>query len=222
MTKEELEFHRGQYFAFVDEANSFNRQGNYAKALESAVFALEHIDGMMQFCRKYESKGPISIEALAVIFKLAPLLFEYGILTKVEVLLSSERRISKNSTEDLQQGLAQAKRLMGDCRRLWNHIEQHPNCEQSELRRSLDGDQNQWRNIAEFWEQSGVVSRHKHGTTIYLTLRTRMQEPVTAKCPTCGSIVKAPKVLLLEFAPCPHCHHDVWFVFRIEDVALSN
>jgi hypothetical protein len=221
-TKEELEFHRRQYFAFVDEANSFNRQGNYAKALESAVSALEHIDGMMQFIRKYESKGPVSIEALAVIFKLAPLLFEYGFLNKVEILLISERRISKISAEDLQQGLAQAKGLMGDCRRLWNHIELHPNCEQADLRQSLGGDQNQWRNIAEFWEQNGFISHHKQGTSVYLTLKTRMQEPVTAKCPACGSIVKAPKVLLLEPAPCPHCHHEVSFVFRTEEVALSH
>jgi hypothetical protein len=101
---------------------------------------------------------------------------------------------------------------MWDAHRLWNHIEQHPNSRQDELRRTLHGDQDQWRALAETWERMGLLSRLSEGGSYQLSFCTRMDEPASAKCPSCAAIGKAPKSKLLHELACPKCHSHVLFV----------
>jgi hypothetical protein len=222
MTKDELEFHHHQYFALLDEANAFVRQGDYINALQSAASSFDHIDGMMQYKRRYDSKDPIHIETIGIVLKLSPLLFESQIVTRLETLLRTEKRIGKNSAGNLAGQLLDASALMEDARRLWNQVEKHPNCEQDQLPQDLGGRQERWQHIAEFWSQIGLISRVCQGNSISLTLATRMDEPVMAKCPFCGSIVKAIKTILLDEAPCPHCHKSVVFVLLTSPDANLN
>jgi len=56
MTKAEMEHHQQKYQSLMADARAAERAGLYRKAIEKALASWEHIDGMMQYERRYESK----------------------------------------------------------------------------------------------------------------------------------------------------------------------
>jgi hypothetical protein len=95
---------------------------------------------------------------------------------------------------------------------MWDHLEQNPETRQDELRKSLGGEQDQWRSLAELCERMGLLQRVPQGNSYQLALCTRLGEVVPGKCPACGAISDAPKAMLLEPLICPDCHKEVSFV----------
>src|SRR5262249_14234082 len=133
-------------------------------------------------------------------------------LNKLDAVLKGQRRIEKNASVNLAESRTRAREQMWDAHRLWNHLERHPNARQDELRKTLGGDQDQWRRVSETWEKMGVICRVAEGNSYRLSLATQLDEPVFAKCPTCGVVAKAPKAKFLDEAVCPKCHAHVSFV----------
>jgi len=205
MTKAELERHQAEYYALVTQVRSALQSRRFHLAIELAVSAWPYIDGMMQFERRYESKEFKSIEAIDVVVRLAPLLFDFQCLNKLADLLKAQRRIDKNASADLAANLSNAQALMWEAHRLWKHLEANLDARQDELRKNLGGDQDRWRGIAEEWERIGVVRRTPDGGSYRLALCTRMDEPVHGKCPSCGVVAKARKARMLVETPCPKC-----------------
>ena len=216
MTKAEMEEHRNIYQAFLAHARTASQAGLYREAVNLAVFAWEHIDGMMQYERKYEKREFASIEAIDIVLKYAPLLFDLPRLDALESLLQERRRIDRDTSEDLGEKLTEARELMWDAHRLWNHIEQSPGVRQDALRQLLGGDQERWRSICEAWEKMGLLGRTQQGNSYCLELLTRMGEVVSAKCSYCGCIVEAPKAMLLEVLTCTTCRSAAVFVILPE------
>jgi len=80
MTKAEMSDHFVRYEASMRVARIAHRNGLYRDAVKSALAAWNHIDGMMQYARRYEKTEFDSIEAIDLVLKYAPILFEYNIL----------------------------------------------------------------------------------------------------------------------------------------------
>jgi len=72
MNKAEMESHRNDYYALMAQAWAAHHKGLYRKAVEWALSSWDHIDGMMQYERRYGKKEFESIEAIDMVLKYAP------------------------------------------------------------------------------------------------------------------------------------------------------
>lgn len=222
MKKTEMEadassYHQEMYFAVTAQ-----RQGLQREAVKHALLALPFIDGMMQYERKYKDKAFDSIESIDIVLKYAPLLFDLQSLNDLEALLTAKRTIDRHASADLARDVDQARQRMWQAHHLWNHIERNPDCRQDELRRALGGDQDEWRAMAEAWHAMSLLRRTPAGGSCRLTLSTRLAEVVSAKCPSCGTIVQCPKAFCLETTGCPDCKADGVFVLLAGHAATES
>ena len=220
MKKVEMESHRDQYYSRISNARTALEQGLYDKALKLASASWEFVDGMMQFERKYEGKEFDTVEGIEIILDYAPLLFDVESLDKLEVLLRTERRIDKNASEDLAEKLGKARSLMWEAHRVWSHLEIVDATRQDELHKALGGDENVGRYLIATWERMGLVRRAIDGESHRVELATRMDEKVSAKCPSCGVVGKARKAKFLERISCPKCADQVEFTILAAESAM--
>ena len=77
MKKAEMEDHRAEYQALMSKARSAEREGFCRRAVELALASWDHIDGMMQYERRYENKEFANVQGIEMILKYAPLLFDF-------------------------------------------------------------------------------------------------------------------------------------------------
>ncbi len=212
MKKADMEFHRAQYQGLMVEARAAEREGRYRLALEQAVSAWEHIDGMMQYERKYDDAEFQSVAAIEMSLRYAPFLLDFKTLDNLDSLLKDCRRIERNTSEALKDKLGQARARMWENHQLWDYLEKNPGTRQDHLRRILGGDQDQWRSTVERWERMCLLRRIPDGESYRLALATRMDEVILTKCPSCGEVVEGPKAMFLEDIVCPECETSVVFV----------
>jgi hypothetical protein len=216
-TKTELEADFTQYRAIMDQVRSACHASDYQRAVELAISAWGSIDGMVQYERRYcNRKDHSTIESIDCVLRYAPLLFDFESLDKFAAFLKSRRTIGQNSAADFAQRLADARSLMEDALRLWNHLEQQGECRQDKLRSDLGGDQDSWRSMAETWERMGLIQRAPDGGSYRLKLTTQPDQQMRGKCPSCGVTGKAPQLRLLDTITCPKCHAAVHFVLMSE------
>lgn len=205
MKKAEMEGHHADYERLMASAAAAQRAGLYRKAVEFALEAWDHIDGMMQYERKYENREFTSIAAIEIVLRFAPLLFDFPSLDRLEALLKECRRIQNNTAVSLDSRLEDARSRLWENHRLWDYLERNPGCLQNELRQVLGGEQGPWRAVVEDWERLGLLHRDADGASCRLTLCTCMEDVVKAKCPSCGNVVEGHKGLFLEALPCSRC-----------------
>lgn len=217
MTKAEMEEHDRQYHALLAQAEAAVRQGLFRQAVQNALAAWDHIDGMMQYDRKYEKASFNTIPAVDLVLRYAPLLLDFRQLDRLEVLLKEYRRIERDTTADIGDQLAQARARMRNAHRLWDYIEHHPDVRQAGLRAALGEQQQEWADIVTAWEKMGLLRRIPDGSTYRLALSTRMGELVSAKCPDCGELTQGPKAMFLDEVPCPHCRKRTLFVLLTDE-----
>jgi hypothetical protein len=210
--KAEMDEHRAAYQALMAEARAAEGGGLYAKAVHAALAAWEHIDGMMQYERRYTEKEFASIAAIELVLKYAPFLLDFPSLDALEKLLDENRRIERNTTSGVGEKLRKARERLREFHRLWEHIEKNPDAKQDELSAILGGDQGQWRAVAEGWERMGLVRRTPDQGTYKLAISTRLGEVVRGKCSSCGELGEGPKAIFLEKTECPKCRTRVFFV----------
>ena len=220
MKKADMLRHREEYQSLMAEARSAEQEGVYRKAVELALSSWDHIDGMMQYERRYANREFANIEGIDVILRYAPLLFDFSSLDALETILKNSRRIEKNTSENLGGKLAKARARMWDAHRLWDHLERHPEVSQDKLSRALGGSRDRWRSITDAWENMALVYRTRDGESHRIALSTRMGRVVPGKCSSCGVVVSAPKAMLLEKLPCPECRATVFFI--ILSTATTN
>jgi hypothetical protein len=213
MKKHELESHYGQYGVLVTHARKLEAAGEHLSSIEACKEAWLYADGMMQYGRRYENEEYRSLEAIEIVLKHAPLIFDSGSLGELRDLLKTFRRIDKNTEEDLTSKLASAEELMRAAHKLWNCIENSPGIRQNSLKKTLGGDQDQWRSIAERWEKMGVLIRDSVAGSYELRFSTRMDSPSNAKCTLCGSTHEVQKSAILEKQNCPQCHAKTNFIY---------
>ena len=213
-TKAELEDDCIQYAEMMQKAREAHQAGDFVAAISAAAAAWEFVDGMLQFTRRYGGVESVkSIEAIDYVLRYGPVFFQAGYFEVLIGLLKSQRRIEKTTSVRIVDELAKARSMMQEAYRLWSHLASANQVRQDELRRTLGGDQDCWRWIAETWEKAGVIQRMPEGNSYRLQMRTKMSEEIRAKCPSCGAIGKAAKLRLLDAITCPKCKAQNHFVF---------
>lgn len=212
MKKAEMEAHHAQYRACIVAAQSAESRGMYRLAIQSAVAACEHIDGMLQYDRKYGNQEHTSLLAFDLILKYAPLLLDISKLAELATLVDDCARIQKGIDTNVGDLLAGARARLWENHRLFSHLERHPGDPQESLQQRLGGDQNHWRSVAEGWSRMGLLNRVPAGSTYRLSLSTQTGQLVAGKCPCCGHVAEAPKGMFLEEASCPECSSRTLFV----------
>lgn len=212
MKKAEMEAESLQYREMMSVAQAAERRGMYREALTVAISAWPYVDGMVLHERKYRDNEVANIAAIDLVLRYAPLLLDARPLNELEKLLTSYKRVLKDSFESMSERLARARAQIWENHRLWTYLEQNPGTEQDGLRQALGGEQERWRSVAESWERMGLLGRTPAGRSYRLTLATRMGEIVRAKCPGCGHVDEAPKGMFLEQMTCPNCRARVVFV----------
>lgn len=212
MKKEEMEGHYHSYQNSMDQVRGLTAQGLFAEALKQAFEAWDHVDGMMQYARKYHKQEFEDIEAINFVLEHAPLLFDFKSLDKLEQILKSCKRIEKNTQVCIADLLSEARSLMEQAHKLWTHLEHNHYAPPGQLSKELGGKQKQWDSIVTSWEKMRLVSRDGQEKNGRLNLQTRMGALIYGKCPQCGSIQMAPKGVLLEPTTCPDCNEKVSFV----------
>lgn len=217
MTKTEMEHHRNAYYEHVANAKAALKQKLFHHAMRFAACSWEHIDGMMQYERKYEGRDSLNQEGIDLVLHYAPLIFDADSLDNLESRLKGQKRIAKHADTNFEHGLARARAVMWDAHRLWNQIELRSEVRQDNLRTEFGGDQHQWRALAEAWQEIGLIVRVPDGGSYRLSFNTNMSEATTARCPTCGAVAKAPKAKFLEKRHCPKCGVVVSFVLLARD-----
>ncbi len=221
MKKSEMEAHHAEYEMLMDAARQAERDGFFRTAVELALSSCDNIDGMMQYKRKYEDAEFNSIRALDVVLSYAPLLLDYPSLDTVESLLKDNRRIERYTSENMIDKLADARALMWDAHRLWDHLESQGDALEDELCRVLEGTDDRWRLIIDAWEHIALVSRVPERGSYRLALCTRMGKVVSAKCASCGAVTEAPKAMFLEKMTCHKCRTKALFVILAPEAAAD-
>jgi hypothetical protein len=217
--KVELEEDRAQYHELVAKARSALSDGRFQEAIRLAASSWTHIDGMMQYERKYENREFSNIESIDIVLEYAPLLFEFALLDELESLLKTQRKIDRDASDDLAANLSEARTRMWAAHRLWNHLEKMGECIQDQLCSTLGGDQGQWRKIAETWETMDVIHRTPDRATFRLSFQTRMDAETDAKCPSCGTVVTRCKSQFLNEMACPNCRTRARYRFVFIEAA---
>ncbi len=205
MKKAELEVHYANYKERLLRAKASLQEGDYSKALKTAISTLSYIDGMMQFERRYNKREFASIEAIDMILEHAPLLFDLQSVIDLEELLKGSRRIEKNTTDSLNERVSEARVMLWEAYRLWKLLEHQGEASLDSLQETLGTNGGHWRVVATAWETMGVVQRQHDTNSDRVTLATRMNASSLAKCPACGAIVRAAKAKFLREQSCPKC-----------------
>lgn len=212
MKKADLEREAAAYQHKLGLARSAQSRGMYRVAMEASVSAWAHIDGMMQYGKRYEDAEFDRIHAIDLALTYVPLLLDFRKLDELEGLLADVKRIRRNAGDDLDGRVARARDQLRENHRLLGHLQLNPGFPQEELRLALGGEQERWRGVAEAWEKMGLVSRVADGRSYRPYLATRLGAVVRGKCPRCGEVAEAPKGMLLEPTACPACREQVVFV----------
>src|SRR5690242_9125656 len=101
MTKAELEEHWDRYVQHMENAETAVHAGLHRKGLESAVCALDFVDGMMRHAERNESEVFSNVPAIEMILKYSPLLLDVESLDRLGVVLKTQRRIEKKTSDDI-------------------------------------------------------------------------------------------------------------------------
>jgi hypothetical protein len=222
MTKAEMESHRNEYHALVSKAQSALQNGAHLQAVGIAVSSWVHIDGMMQFERKYEKMDLVHLEGVEIVLALAPYLLDFQSLAQLDGFLKSQRRIEKNTSADLAENVARSHALMQQAYELWNYLESASESTQGRLNENWERDQVNWRSIAQTWEAMGLIRRSPEGGPNGFVLATQMQSHSLGKCSACGAIGKAAKAKFLDKMNCPKCKQTAFFVILHRDPNQSK
>lgn len=215
-TKAELEFDNTRYREQLSAARNSLQQHDFLEAIRLAVSALPHVDGMMQYDRRWGSKTDFtSIDSIAIILRFAPLVFDSECLDQLAELLKSQRRIDKNTSADLAADLQAAFATMWDAHRLWCRLEHENEVRQDELRQHFGGDQDKWRWICETWEEMGLVRREPANNSYRVSLVSSLETRVRAKCGSCGVTGQADRFHIYQEIQCPKCSvRSFWVVMH--------
>jgi DNA-directed RNA polymerase subunit RPC12/RpoP len=212
-TKAELQFDYERHEALVEEARNAYRKGQLSTAISIAMDAWDHIDGMMQFSRRFlDVAYSDAIDSIRIVLHLAPLILDAAPLDKFADLLKSQRRIVKNVTANLADELAVARQRLRKAHAIWDHLERNGEVALNDLTEVPGGHPDHSNDLLDTWGQMEVIHRSDGGGPKTIRLATAMNAPVRGKCPSCGATGKAVKNKLLDEIACPKCHSRVYFV----------
>lgn len=222
MKKVEMEEHNRQYLRAVQEVSSMVREGCVRDAIDRAKASWQHIDGMLQFEKKYAEGDRTTVKTIDICMAYAPMLFDSQTLDEVGSLLKDCRRIEKNTSVDLSDTLSESKEIMWIAHRLWEQMEQSGNVDPETLTKTLGVKKKRWARIIDAWEKMGLVRRFVTDGHDFLALATQLGEVVPGKCPQCGERAQAPKAMFFEELTCSSCDNKDLFVILASEAETDS
>jgi hypothetical protein len=222
MNKAELTAHCAEYRSKMEAASAAEARGLYRDAIGRALSALDNVEGVLEFARKYENRRVERVSAIDLALKYAALLLDLKTVQACEAFVAQSRNLGRWTTADLPGAVAAARKAMWQNHGLWTLLEQSTEVRQDQLHYKLGGDAGGWRIVVEAWERMGLITRVRHGRTFLLTLSTRLGQLVPAKCSLCGHVTEAPKAMFLEVITCPACGQESDFVLVEPELANSS
>lgn len=212
-TKAELEFDASRHHQLMAQARAALKAELFDAAVKIAVSAWQHVDGMMQYDRRWGLKSDFeSIDSIEIVLRYAPLLFDRDSLDTLADLLKAQKRIDRNASADIAADLAEANATLRDAYKLWCHLETEREIRQDDLRRRFGGDQDKWRWMAETWASMGLLTRVAEAGSYRLSLASRLDADTRCMCGSCGAKGKAAKFNLLHEIQCPKCKVTACFI----------
>lgn len=211
MKKDEMQLHDSEYVQRMSDASTAEGDGFLREAIRLARSAWPHIDGMLQFDRRYRGRQHHSVAAVDIVIRCAPVLLDFRALAAVGNLLADCKRIERE-TMSYAAVFGDAVTRLGDGHKLWSYLHRNGEVMQSELRARLGGDQDGWRAVADGWAELGLLARVPRQNSYLLSLATRLGQVVPARCPACGQTAEAPKSMFFESVRCFACGVEDYFV----------
>lgn len=212
MTKAEMEDHWRRYATFIKQAHDAEKVADFPRVISHAEASWDHIDGMLRHVSKQDGKTERQLEGFALVLRYAPVLFDYLALSRVEQFLAGKRRITKASSSDLADDLAEAFACMSRARVIWDELERHRHWSVNSLRERFSGSDDEWRHIIGTWTSMSAVIKVSVKGIAAITLVTRMDDAVVGKCPNCGKPGRQTKSELLAPTHCESCRRAGIFV----------
>ena len=212
MAKADLEFDHEEYLAALEQAQLAMRTADLADAVAHAVQSFEHVDGMMQFEKRYNDVESVAVDTVSLVIENAPLVFDNDALDKVESLLASKKRIERNAQGHLREKLAAAREAIREVGLVWDHIDRLQESTDAREWFAIPCKTARWRFIVSAWSAMGIIRPVERDGADAFEWVTRMDAATRAKCSSCGTLAKGPRVRLLEPAVCPACRQKVSFV----------
>lgn len=203
-----MEAHHATYAVLIAAAQRAIDQGLIREAISKAIESWEHIDGMIQFVRKYSKQEIEDIEGIDFVIKFAPLLLDAPSLNKLEVFLDENRRIKRHSAGRVSDQLASARMLINDLHRVWDELETRGEVPEDRIGQLLNGA----KGVIDVWQQMGLIRVVSKEHMPHFRIATRMGEIIPCKCPACGKVGQTIKAMALEPTKCPHCNELVLLV----------
>lgn len=210
-TRSELETECHKYEYHLEKARQAEQEGRWGHIVDNAKSAWQHIDGMMQYRRKYESREFDSIEAIDLVVQYAPLRFDYKSLDELDQLMKEYKRIEKNTLSDMRQKLIEASSLMDYAYDLWHCLISAEEQRQLSLDELQSKQPDRWNFVIHHWIRMGVVVGAEPAST-KIELTTSISRRTRAKCSSCGALVQAVTHKFYEEQACPKCKVNGWFV----------
>jgi hypothetical protein len=221
MTKAEMEEHWRRYTAFIRHARDAEKQAEFSRVVGHAEASREHIDGMLRHASKEHGATELELDGIALVLRYAPVLFDYEALGRLEQFLAGKRRITNSSSSDLADDLADAHAFMRRARVVWDELERRRHWPINTLRQKFSGNEDEWCHIIGTWKSMNTVLALSANGVAYVTLATRMDDAIVAKCPHCGTHSRRTKSGLLAPSHCDTCRRPGVFV-HIADAQLAE
>jgi hypothetical protein len=164
---------------------------------------------------KYRRKRDIQPEIprllpLTVLSTYAPLLFEHARVESLLDFVKATRLLSQQENGYLQ--LAEGAVCREEvARAIWNHLECQPDATQRDICAALSVPSEVVREVAETWEQLGVVERVRVANTYALRLRTGLDVEMEGICPACGVHGKGRKEVFFKRSTCRRCGSEGFY-----------
>lgn len=221
-TKSELEWNQQEYYSRLRRAKAAINKQCHQDAVNEAALALHHVDGMMQFERRYENTVFDRIEAIDIILVFAPMLLDLANLELLAAVLKNQKRIDKNTSVDLAIELDQARQLLWDSYRIWSLLEVQQTTWEHEIHEKVEVSRDRVRALLDHWVAMQLVRRKREPNDDCVFLVTHFSAPCVGKCPTCGASVTREKIALLVDSDCQACGVAVGFVILDATPADNN
>ena len=221
MTKAEMQEHWRRYTAFIRQARDAEKQVDFSHVLGHAEASWVHIDGMLRHASKEHGATELELDGIVLVLQYAPVLFDYEVLGRLEQFLAGKRRITKSSTSDLIDDLADAHAFMRRARVVWDELERRRRWPVHTLRQRFSGSDDEWCHIIGTWKSMNALHAISANGVACVMLATIMDDPIVAKCPHCGKPARRTRSQSLAQTQCETCRRPGVFV-HIEDVHLAE
>lgn len=201
--KSELEEHRAQYCELLRAARDAEREGHYSQAIQLAIASCEYLISAVQFEAKYLDEAAAQTDGLDIVLMYCPALFDHQSLAQISESLGANKRIDRYIDGKLNDRIVDAQQRMWVAYDIWSMLANAASIRDDELVNALGERVKVGDAVLRMWEQMGIVCRSATPRGVTYALTTRLGQFVKAKCPNCGSTVRAMKSRVLESLKCP-------------------